>query len=102
MKFEIELDHDVLLEAVQSAARAAFSSGYRYGDAPGFGYKAVQEQTKQHILALDFSDIIATEAKRQIADVVSEVVKTQLREAVKAQAMKMWQNGELLEDNHEC
>ena len=101
MKFEIELDHNVLLEAVNSATRAAFDTGYRYGNAPGFGYKAVQDQTKQHILSVDFANLIATEAKRQVADVVSEVVKTQLREAVKAQAKRMRQNGELLEDNHE-
>ena len=98
MKIEVELPDDVLRDAVASAARTAFDKGFRYGDAPGYGYKAVMEQAKAHILALDFSEIIAIEAKRQLANVVSEVVQAQLREAVKAQARRMRVNGELLEE----
>lgn len=98
MKIEVELPDDVLRDAVASAARTAFDKGFSYGDASGYGYKAVMEQAKAHILALDFSEIIAIEAKRQLANVVSEVVQAQLREAVKAQARRMRVNGELLEE----
>ena len=97
MKIEIELPDDVLRESVASIARAAFDPSYRYSQNTSYGYKAIQEQAKAHILALDFSEIIATEAKRQLANVVSEVVHAQLREAVKAEARRMRVNGELLE-----
>lgn len=96
MQIQIELDEELLRKAIMHVAKDAFvAPSYSSGNG-GYGYQVIQQQVKDHVLTLDFSPLIAAEVKLQMADVVRDVVRFQLREEVKVQAKRMRLNGEWL------